>query len=405
MARGTRGRQRAVGNALLNIAAFGGLVCIVLVLLSVFLNVSLIMFKTGSMSPTIPAGSLAVVREIPAAEIRVGDVLTVERQGMLPVTHRVTTVDGAGETRTITMRGDANDAEDPAPYTVSEARRVIASVPNLARVVVWFSHPLVLGGVTIGASVLVTWAFWPREPGRNGSDRVRSRHGAAAGVTIGAVVLGCGIVLLPLGGDPASATAPLQVQLEADQAARTVTKGAHITLTSIGDPAAMRTMRPGVPVLWQVGVRIDAPDPGGVTVSLEAVGALELGLVLDVRACDTEWLNGTCPGAETPVAGDGIIDTVAVPRIITVLQNGAERWFLVSAKIPAVVRSTATLTLRAAGGSDVVTAGPGTIEALPVTGARPTWLLGIAAVLAGLAIAGSARAVHAVRGVGKPVTK
>lgn len=166
-----------IGSMLLNIAAFAGLVCIVLVLLATFFHVTLIMFKTGSMSPTIPAGSLAVVREIPASEIEVGDVLTVDRPGMLPVTHRVTSVEGDGDGRTITMKGDANDAEDPSPYTVTEVRRVIASVPYLAHVVVWFANPWVLGGLTVGASVLVTWAFWPRESKR--AKRGRGEGGGA----------------------------------------------------------------------------------------------------------------------------------------------------------------------------------------------------------------------------------
>ena len=50
------------------------------------------MFKTGSMSPTITAGSVALVREIPASEINVGDVVTVDREDALPVTHRVTSI-------------------------------------------------------------------------------------------------------------------------------------------------------------------------------------------------------------------------------------------------------------------------------------------------------------------------
>lgn len=164
MAAPQRRLSRAVGGTLLNVAALGGLVCIVLVILAFVFNISLIMFKTGSMSPTIPAGSLAIVQEIAAPDIRVDDVITVDREDALPVTHRVTSVSGTGESRTITMRGDANESEDPAPYTVTEARRVLYSIPGLAKVIVWFSNPWVLGGLTIGAAGLVTWAFWPKRP-------------------------------------------------------------------------------------------------------------------------------------------------------------------------------------------------------------------------------------------------
>ena len=152
-----------MGGALLNLAAAGGVVCIAAVIAAFAFNITLIMFKTGSMSPTIPAGSLSVVKEIPAADINVGDVVTVDRPGKLPVTHRVTSVLAAdGDARSITMRGDANGADDPAPYTVSQVRIVLFSFPGLAYAVVAVSHPLVMGGVTLAAAVLVTWAFWPR---------------------------------------------------------------------------------------------------------------------------------------------------------------------------------------------------------------------------------------------------
>lgn len=158
------GRGGAVSNAFLNVAAVGGAVCIVLVILAVFFHITLIMFKTGSMGPTIPAGSLAVVKKIPASEVRVGDVVTIDRGAALPVTHRVTSVSPAGgDAVKITMRGDANQADDPAPYVVTSVRIVLGSVPKLAYAVSAASNPVVLGGVTLVMAGVVTWAFWPRE--------------------------------------------------------------------------------------------------------------------------------------------------------------------------------------------------------------------------------------------------
>lgn len=158
-----RGRVRAVlGERALDVLAAGGLVCILLVVAALVLDVTLIMFRTGSMAPTIPAGSVAVVRQVPAADIRVGDVVTVDRDPQLPVTHRVLTVDGTGAQRTITMQGDANASPDPAPYTVTTVRRVLWSLPGGARVIGWFGSPLLLGSIAVAASTLVTWAFWPR---------------------------------------------------------------------------------------------------------------------------------------------------------------------------------------------------------------------------------------------------
>ncbi|WP_245708862.1 signal peptidase I [Ruania alba] len=161
------GALARVGDVALTVLAAAGALCIVLVVLAFTLNISLIMFSTGSMTPTIPAGSVALVREVPATEIEVGDVVTVDRPAALPVTHRVTEVLGTdGEQVTFTMQGDANADPDPAPYTVSQVRLVLGSVPHLASVIVWFQDPVVLGCLTLVAAGLVTWAFWPRQSRR-----------------------------------------------------------------------------------------------------------------------------------------------------------------------------------------------------------------------------------------------
>ena len=154
---------KGFADVLLWVAAIGGFVSIGLLVASVAFGVGLIMFKTGSMSPGMPAGSLAVVREIPAREIRVGDVITLDRVNELPITHRVTSVlPEEGEFRAITMRGDANLSDDASAYVVDRGRIVMWSMPGLSNVVVWFSNPLVLGGLSVGTALLVTWAFWPK---------------------------------------------------------------------------------------------------------------------------------------------------------------------------------------------------------------------------------------------------
>ncbi len=390
-----RGRvSRAIGSSLLNVAALGGLACIVLVILAFACNITLIMFKTGSMSPTIPAGAVAVVREIPASDIRVGDVLTVNREGMLPVTHRVTSVSGEGDARTITMKGDANEAEDAAPYTVTEVRRVLFSVPELAKVVVWFSNPLVLGGITIAASVLVTWAFWPKAErgGRaDGDRRTNGRHGApepatgrTGAVAVATLLLGSMLAV----AQPAQAEA---VSLAADRVV--VTHGRYLTLTSIGDPDAMASMLPGVPVAWQVGVRVDAPDPGPVTLSLEASGSQSLGLSVEIRACSLQWIGTVCAGRETPVSVQGAVPVDSIPRLLASMRESEERWILISAMVPQHGRGTVELAVRAEGTSDAVVIGPGAVGMIARTGARPgptMWLAG-GAVAVGLLIAGAAR--------------
>jgi signal peptidase len=122
------------------------------------------MFRTGSMAPTIPAGSVSIVQRVDASELEVGEVVTVDRAEQLPVTHRITSVaeGGTPAERVITMRGDANEQDDPHPYIVTSARVVLFSVPGIAPVIASFGDPMVLGGLTLGAALLVGWAFWPR---------------------------------------------------------------------------------------------------------------------------------------------------------------------------------------------------------------------------------------------------
>lgn len=162
---GRRARSLA-GRILLDVLALAGLVCILLVAASFLFKISIVMFATGSMSPTIPAGSIALVREVPATEIAVGDVVTVDRSEsqQLPVTHRVIEiVDASDATVIFRMQGDDNDEPDAEPYAETTVRIVMWSIPGLATIVVQLQNPFVLGGITIGATVLVTWAFWPRE--------------------------------------------------------------------------------------------------------------------------------------------------------------------------------------------------------------------------------------------------
>lgn len=174
-----------LGDALLWLAAVGGAICVVLVVLAYAFDITLIMFRTGSMSPAIPAGSVAVVQRVPASDITVGDVVTVDRPDELPVTHRVRTVSpgASASERTITMRGDANEQDDPFPYEVTSVRRVLFAVPGGAVIIVAFANPYVLGGITLTAAVLVGWAFWPREGRRRKPHRADAgRRGGQGGV-------------------------------------------------------------------------------------------------------------------------------------------------------------------------------------------------------------------------------
>lgn len=160
-----------LGDIALWTAASAGAICIILVILAQIFSITLIMFKTGSMSPTIPAGSVALVREVPASEVSIGDIVTIDRPADLPVTHRVVSIEPMTNGQwSIIMKGDANEQNDPLPYEVVKLRQTLGHVPGLANFIVSMGSPWVMGSLTLAASVLVTWAFWPRSRGRHAAE-------------------------------------------------------------------------------------------------------------------------------------------------------------------------------------------------------------------------------------------
>jgi signal peptidase len=103
---------------------------------------------TGSMEPTLPPGTLVVVRPTPAREIGLGDVLTYQIEPGKPavVSHRVVEVRSVsnGTTEFIT-KGDNNNAADPAPVQEAQIKGTV-----------WYSIPLV-GWASIAAGQYRAW--------------------------------------------------------------------------------------------------------------------------------------------------------------------------------------------------------------------------------------------------------
>jgi signal peptidase len=90
---------------------------------------------TGSMEPTLPPGTLVVVRPTPAQDIRLGDVITYQIKPGNPavVSHRVIEVHAISNgTKEFVTQGDNNPAADAAPVTEGQIKGVI-----------WYSVPLV----------------------------------------------------------------------------------------------------------------------------------------------------------------------------------------------------------------------------------------------------------------------
>lgn len=53
---------------------------------------------------------------------------------------------------------------------MTSVRKVLFSVPGIALVVAGMGNPIVLGALTVAATSLVVWAFWPRGQHRSGRD-------------------------------------------------------------------------------------------------------------------------------------------------------------------------------------------------------------------------------------------
>ena len=144
----------------LNIGAIVGFICIVAAALSMFLGIKPLVFQSGSMSPSITTGALALARTVPAQQLEVGDVVSVTNPSGVRVTHRVTSLEtfNDGEV-SMTMRGDANAAEDPMPYLIGEADRVFFHVNGLGYAVAWLANPVAifLGGMLAGGLVVIAF--------------------------------------------------------------------------------------------------------------------------------------------------------------------------------------------------------------------------------------------------------
>ena len=382
-----------LGDLLLTLLAIAGSICIILMVLGFFFNVSIMMFRTGSMSPTIDTGSIALVRQIPAAQMNVGDIVTVERgDGLLPVTHRVldiSHVDARTGEVTFTMQGDANDTPDPLPYSVTTVREVMFSVPGVAPVVQSLGNPLVLGGLTVAASALVVWAFWPRA---EETDEVGVEPPGRMSALAVPLVLGLGLTTgLPDGTAAAGHTQHIE--------------GEVLQLRSTTFPEAMDNMAPGDAATWVVDAWAETAEAGRIHIALGASGELAQrsgALVVDVSSCpiavDGEQAFRCLAEPET-LASDldtaSLVSSRQAPAIASFPTDEAQR-FLITASLDNAVAgqgTSAILRLKASGAGDEVEVGPPVpdpTEQLPRTGSD-----GAPALLwtaAGLLVVGAALA-------------
>jgi signal peptidase len=97
--------------------------------------------RSGSMSPAINVGDLAVTSPEQPGDLVVGDVVCYRTSGGSFVCHRIMVIDGANAT--IVTKGDANEDADPYPVAYEDVEgKVSFTAPYLGHVVSFLQGPL-----------------------------------------------------------------------------------------------------------------------------------------------------------------------------------------------------------------------------------------------------------------------
>lgn len=119
--------------------------------------------RSGSMSPTIPTGSVVFYTKRAAAKVKVGDIIVFTKPGAATekVTHRVYKISTGASGKYFTTKGDANGAPDDwqvpavgtgwvAKFHVPQLGYVLYDLQSTtARLLLLLIPALALGGITI----------------------------------------------------------------------------------------------------------------------------------------------------------------------------------------------------------------------------------------------------------------
>ncbi|MGO1399571.1 MAG: signal peptidase I [Brevibacterium yomogidense] len=189
------GRARELAGVLLNGLSLGVLLLVlalgtITVALPAVVGGMPLSVLTGSMRPTLPPGTLVVIKPAPVEEIGVGDVITFQIESGKPAvaTHRViarSDDSASGEVR-FTTQGDANNAPDPEPVRPAQIRgEVWYAVPYLG----WANQavdgqtrswaiPVLAGGLFVYAAWTIGSGVLEKMRGRD-TARKRDEAGAA----------------------------------------------------------------------------------------------------------------------------------------------------------------------------------------------------------------------------------
>jgi signal peptidase I len=143
-------------QGLLTGGAVLGAVCILAAVAAAAFGLRPLVFLSGSMSPAIETGALAIAHQVPASSLEPGDVVSVPTDGGDRVTHRIVGVAMDGDEAELSLRGDANAAADADTYRVTHADRVLFDIPLVGYAVGWMVGPLGLFLLGLYAAFLLS---------------------------------------------------------------------------------------------------------------------------------------------------------------------------------------------------------------------------------------------------------
>lgn len=152
----------AVADIALWLTAIVGAAALVATLFLFATGARPVVVQSGSMEPTYPTRSVAVVRPVAVADVAVGDVLAVETPAGTRVLHRVTERTITPNGVLVTLKGDANETADSTPVLITEAYRAGAKIPHVGALATVLRSPL--AGFAIAVALLGPVALRARHP-------------------------------------------------------------------------------------------------------------------------------------------------------------------------------------------------------------------------------------------------
>lgn len=104
----------------------------------------LLSVQTGSMAPALNRGDLVSVKNVPAGELAVGDIITFINPAnkKQTITHRITELPSYENGRKFVTKGDANPYTDGPIEAKSIIGKTTYSIPKVGYAVDWVRHPL-----------------------------------------------------------------------------------------------------------------------------------------------------------------------------------------------------------------------------------------------------------------------